>query len=145
MCGLMLPSTTIFVLLLCNDREVLGPWVNGKWLNVVATVIVTVLVVLSITMMVSTLFTSVNVVALLTVLAIAGIGGLVVGLPIGLRRAAAPVSYDIDKRDWRTPRLTLLAPVPTSLARRILLRAVGSYLLVAGTLLIVRIVQLSTS
>jgi Mn2+/Fe2+ NRAMP family transporter len=145
MCGLMLPSTTIFVLLLCNDREVLGPWVNGKWLNVVATIIVTVLVVLSVTMMVSTLFTSVNVVALLTVLAVAGIGGLVVGLPIGLRRAAAPVSYDIDKRDWRTPRLTLLAPVPTSLARRILLRAVGSYLLVAGTLLIVRIVQLATS
>ncbi len=145
MCGLMLPSTTIFVLLLCNDREVLGPWVNGRWLNVVATIIVTILVVLSITMMVSTLFTSVNVVALLSVLAVAAIAGLVVGLPIGLRRAAVRVEYDIDKRDWRTPRLTLLAPLPTSLARRVLLRAVGSYLLVAGTLLIVRIVQLSTS
>jgi NRAMP (natural resistance-associated macrophage protein)-like metal ion transporter len=145
MCGLMLPSTTIFVLLLCNDREVLGPWVNGKWLNVAATVIVSVLVVLSITMMVSTLFTSVNVLALLITLGAIVFVGLVIGLPIGLRRAAVKVEYHVDKRDWRTPRLTLLAPLPTSLARRILLRAVGSYLLVAGTLLVVRIVQLATS
>jgi Mn2+/Fe2+ NRAMP family transporter len=145
MCGLMLPSTTIFVLLLCNDREVLGPWVNGKWLNVAATVIVSVLVVLSITMMVSTLFTSVNVLALLSTLGVIVVIGLVIGLPIGLRRAAVKVEYQIDKRDWRTPRLTLLAPLPTSLARRVLLRAVGSYLLVAGTLLVVRIIQLATS
>ena len=68
MCGLMLPSTTIFVLLLCNDRQVLGPWVNGRLLNVVATIVVTMLVVLSITMMVSTLFTSINVTKLLAVL-----------------------------------------------------------------------------
>ena len=145
MCGLMLPSTTIFVLLLCNDREVLGPWVNTKWLNVVATVVVTVLVVLSVTMMVSTLFTSVNVVRLLTYLGALAAAGLVVGLPIGLRQAQPRATYEIDKRDWRTPRLTLLAPLPTSFARRVLLRAVGSYLLIAGTLLIVRIVQLSTS
>ena len=145
MCGLMLPSTTIFVLLLCNDREVLGPWVNSRWLNVAATIIVTILVVLSVTMMVSTLFTSVNVVMLLVGLTIVAALGLLIGLPIGLRRAVAPVTYDIDKRDWRTPRLTLLAPVPTSFARRMLLRAVGSYLVIAGTLLAVRIIQLSTS
>jgi NRAMP (natural resistance-associated macrophage protein)-like metal ion transporter len=145
MCGLMLPSTTIFVLLLCNDREVLGPWVNGKWMNVAATIIVTMLVVLSVTMMVSTLFTSVNVVDLLGGLSALGVVGLVVGLPIGLRRAAPPVVYDIDKRDWRTPRLTLLAPLPGSNARRLLLRVVGSYLLIAGLLLGVRIIQLATS
>ncbi len=145
MCGLMLPSTTIFVLLLCNDREVLGPWVNGRWLNIVATIIVSLLVVLSVTMMVSTLFTSINVVKLLTYLGILAGVGLVVGLPIGLSRAAAPVEYSIDKRDWRTPRLTLLAPLPTSNARRILLRCVGTYLLVAGALLAVRIIQLATS
>jgi Mn2+/Fe2+ NRAMP family transporter len=145
MCGLMLPSTTIFVLLLCNDREVLGPWVNGRWLNVAATVIVTLLVVLSVTMMVSTLFTSINVVKLLTYLSILAGAGLVVGLPIGLRHAEAVATYDIDKRDWRTPRLTLLAPLPISFARRVLLRAVGSYLIIAGALLVVRIVQLATS
>jgi Mn2+/Fe2+ NRAMP family transporter len=28
--GVLLPSATVFLLLLCNDREVLGPWVNGR-------------------------------------------------------------------------------------------------------------------
>ncbi len=145
MCGLMLPSTTIFVLLLCNDRAVLGPWVNSRWLNALATIIVSILVVLSITMMASTLFSGVHVLSLLGILAaIVGVG-LVVGLPIGLRRAAPPEQYEIDKRDWRTPRLTLLAPPPTSRARRVLLRSVGTYLVVAGVLLIVRIVQMATS
>ncbi len=26
--GVLLPSATVFLLLLCNDREVLGPWVE---------------------------------------------------------------------------------------------------------------------
>ena len=34
--GMLLPSATVFLLLLCNDREVLGPWSNAPWLNVVA-------------------------------------------------------------------------------------------------------------
>jgi len=145
MCGLMLPSTTIFVLLLCNDRQVLGPWVNGRLLNVVATIVVTMLVVLSITMMVSTLFTSINVTKLLAVLGAVALVGLVVGLPIGIWRSSAPEVYDFDKRDWRTPRLTLLAPLPLSTSRRILLRLVATYLAVAGVLLVVRIAQLIAS
>jgi Mn2+/Fe2+ NRAMP family transporter len=145
MCGLMLPSTTIFVLLLCNDREVMGPWVNAKWLNAVASIIVTVLVVLSITMMASTLFTGINVVALLEVLGGLGALGLVVGLPIGLKRSGPVIDYPVDRRDWRTPRLTLVAPLPSSLGRRILLRAIASYLVIAGALLVVRIIQLATS
>ena len=28
--GLLLPSATVFLLLLCNDTEVLGPWVNAR-------------------------------------------------------------------------------------------------------------------
>ena len=34
--GVLLPSATVFLLLFCNDRAVLGPWVNRPWLNVVA-------------------------------------------------------------------------------------------------------------
>jgi Mn2+/Fe2+ NRAMP family transporter len=144
-CGIMLPSTTIIVLLLCNDREVMGPWANSKWLNVVAVIIVTALVVLSLTLMVSTLFTSVDVLRLLEILSVVGAAGLVVGLPIGLRRMQEPKVYDMDKRDWRTPRLTLLQPVPRSRARTILMRTQSTYLFVAAILLVVRVIQLSTS
>jgi len=144
-CGLMLPSTTITVLLLCNDRALMGPWVNAKWLNAIAVIIVTVLIVLSITMMISTLFTSINVIALLEWLASVSVVALIVGLPFGLKKMAPPPTVDMDRRDWRTPRLTLLAPMPTSPARRWLMRGQGTYLAVAGTLLVVRIIQLATS
>lgn len=144
-CGLMLPSTTINVLMLCNDRALMGPWVNSKWLNVAAVTIVATLIVLSITMMVSTLFTGVDVVLLLEALAAVAALGLLVGLPLMLKRQVTVDYGDIDKRDWRTPRLALLEAAPSSRARTYLMRGQSTYLAVAGALLIVRIVQLATS
>ena len=32
--GVLLPSASVFLLLLCNDKAVLGPWANGRKLNV---------------------------------------------------------------------------------------------------------------
>ena len=145
MSGLMLPSTSIIVLLLANDRATLGPWVNPRWLNAVAVVIVGVLVVLSVVMMISTVFPSAPVVGLLEGLGALAVLGLAVGLPIGLRRAGPQPHYDIERLDWRTPRLALLEPPVQSRPRRWLLGANGAYLIVAGTLLVVRIIQLTTS
>ena len=54
--GVLLPSATVFLLLLCNDQAVLGPWVNKPWLNVVASVIVGILVMLSLILAATTLF-----------------------------------------------------------------------------------------
>ncbi len=54
--GLLLPSASVFLLLLCNDREVLGPWVNRAWLNWVAALIVGTLLLLSGILMATTLF-----------------------------------------------------------------------------------------
>ena len=34
--GILLPSASVFLLLLCNDPEVLGPWLNPRWLNILA-------------------------------------------------------------------------------------------------------------
>jgi Mn2+/Fe2+ NRAMP family transporter len=31
--GVLLPSATVFLFLLCNDEAVLGPWVNGRGLT----------------------------------------------------------------------------------------------------------------
>src|SRR6266702_6407803 len=45
--GVLLPSATVFLLLLCNDKEVLGPWVNSRATNVLAVIVVGVLVMLS--------------------------------------------------------------------------------------------------
>ena len=59
--GVLLPSTTVFALLLCNDKEVLGPWVNRRWLNVLASFIVSVLLALSLILIVSTVFPHVDI------------------------------------------------------------------------------------
>jgi Natural resistance-associated macrophage protein-like len=42
--GVLLPSATVFLVLLCNDKAVLGPWTNPGWLNALAALIVGVLV-----------------------------------------------------------------------------------------------------
>ncbi len=55
--GVLLPSASVFLLLLCNDPEVLGPWTNDRWLNVIAGLIIGCLLMLSGTLVVTTLFT----------------------------------------------------------------------------------------
>src|SRR5256886_15738699 len=77
--GIMLPSATVFAVLLCNDRAVLGPWVNRPWLNAVAGAIIGALLVLSLILVISTAFPNVDVTVLLVVLgtvaALALLGG----------------------------------------------------------------------
>src|SRR6202022_5176581 len=54
--GVLLPSATVFLVLLCNDRAVLGPWVNKCRQNIVAGSIVWVLVLLSLALTAATFF-----------------------------------------------------------------------------------------
>ena len=93
--GVLLPSASVFLLLLCNDHAVLGPWANKPWLNAVATVIVGVLLMLSAILVVTTVFPSVNV----TLLLIGLLGALVVGcIAFGISafrsRRASPAADD---------------------------------------------------
>ncbi|MUL77693.1 Nramp family divalent metal transporter [Mycolicibacterium sp. CBMA 226] len=147
--GLLLPSATVFLLLLCNDREVLGPWVNRPWLNAVAGVIVGVLLLLSGILMATTLFKDLNVVAVTEYLA----GGLVLGAGLGLlalrwmsRRqpvvASKPID-DLDRDTWRMPPLALLEPVRWNAGTRLGMIALRSYLVVGAILLVVKAVQIS--
>jgi Mn2+/Fe2+ NRAMP family transporter len=54
--GVLLPSATVFLLLLCNDKPVLGPWVNARWLNYFTGTVIAALVLLSIILTASVLF-----------------------------------------------------------------------------------------
>ena len=58
--GVLLPSATVFLLLLCNDKAVLGPWVNGRTLNVFTAAVVVVLVMLSIILTAAVLFPAIT-------------------------------------------------------------------------------------
>jgi amino acid transporter len=138
----MLPSTTIFVLMLANDREVLGPWTNTRWMNAIATVVIGALIALSITLMVSTLFPSVDVMRLLVDLSVVVGCVLAILVPWTFIHTGPAPTYEIKRADWRMPRLALVTPLPMSRGRRFLLRGVAVYLVVAGVMLVWRMIQL---
>src|SRR4029077_7652137 len=113
--GVLLPSATVFLLLLCNDREVLGPWVNRPWLNAVASVIVGVLIELSLILMASTMFPGIDVTTLFVYLSIAlALGLAAMGGYALAHRGPAEVSLadgeiPREKRHtWTMPPLALL-------------------------------------
>ena len=82
--GILLPSASVFLLLLCNDREVLGPWMNPRWLNVLAVFIIGVLLVLSGTLVISTLFRNVSATKIAAYVAIALIAFAALGNGVAL-------------------------------------------------------------
>jgi len=51
--GVLLPFVLIFVLLLVNDRELMGTYVNSKWYNVVSWITVGVMIALTIAMVIA--------------------------------------------------------------------------------------------
>jgi NRAMP (natural resistance-associated macrophage protein)-like metal ion transporter len=150
LCGILLPMTTLFLLMLCNDREVLGPWANPPWLKAFASIVVGVLILLSLLLTTTTLFPHVDV----TALAAAGAGVLAVVLLVAgvaalrSRRegrgvtvvARAPV---VPKEQWTMPPSTLLSRPRWSPSRHAAMLALGAYMVVALVMLIVKSVQLA--
>ncbi len=147
--GLLLPSASVFLLLLCNDPQVLGPWVNRTWLNVVAGVIVGALLLLSGILMATTLFPDLDVVRTAEYLAVALVALAVVTVAIlrYLQRRSpapppAPKVDEAEKNRWRMPPLTLLEPVTWSAGTKLGMLALRGYLVVGAILLVVKAIQL---
>jgi hypothetical protein len=147
--GVLLPSATVFLLLLCNDRAVLGPWRNPPWLNVLATVIVAVLVLLSLILMATTVFPKINVTELTAV----GAAALAVGLAVfgawtlysgrgGEHVTVIDEGPSVPKAQWTMPQLTFLEPAVWSSGRKAAMLALRVYLVISVALLIVKAVQL---
>jgi len=164
--GVLLPSASLFLLLLCNDPEVLGPWTNARWLNMVAAVIIGLLLVLSGTLVITTLFSGASAPAVVIWLAVALAAGS--GLAFGwlklaatragrrrrgvqARRAAAESGRDrfagltpAERMNWRMPPLALLKPVVWSPATKLAILLLWGYLVVSVLLLAVKAIQLGT-
>ena len=149
--GILLPSASVFLLLLCNDREVLGPWMNPRWLNTVATVIIGVLLVLSGTLVIDTLFSGLN--AARTALWLAAalvLGALIAGAWIRLTRSRRPARpphpratmTEAERMSWRMPPLALLKPVQWSTGTKLAILVLRAYLVISVLLLIVKAVQI---
>jgi Mn2+/Fe2+ NRAMP family transporter len=146
--GVLLPSATVFLLLLCNDREVLGPWANPPWLNAIASVIVAVLVELSLILMASTMFPSIDVTRLFEYLSLGTAAALLVAGAYTLRRrstqpAIASEQEPVERATWTMPPLALLERPVWSPGRKAGMLMLRGYLVVAMALLVVKTVQLA--
>jgi Mn2+/Fe2+ NRAMP family transporter len=147
--GVLLPSASVFLLLLCNDREVLGPWVNGRKINMFTGAVVAILISLSVILTASVLFPQITPRQIIDILASCGAVSLLAAGWALTRRLRAPqparaAAIDRSGRDsWRMPPLALLQRPAMSAGRKVGMSALRLYLAVAMILVIVKIVQLA--
>ncbi|RJQ79053.1 divalent metal cation transporter [Pseudonocardiaceae bacterium YIM PH 21723] len=173
--GVLLPSATVFLVLLCNDRAVLGPWVNTVRQNIMAAVIVWALVLLSLALTAATIFPELQAHTLKLGFAAGGLIGLLGGLLIWVasrvaarRRAvitarqlggldpaevedlAEAVSgkerralSEADRMSWQTPALDSLPRPEFSPLRKAGLLTLRGYLVIAVTLVVIKITELA--
>ncbi|HTX00554.1 MAG TPA: NRAMP family divalent metal transporter [Acidimicrobiales bacterium] len=144
--GILLPSATVFLLLLCNDRAVLGPWVNPRWLNAIALTVVGSLLVLSALLTLTTAFRGLAVAPTATTLA----GVLAVVLTVVALRTRRIRTPRADAQAggagiWTMPPIESLARPTPSRARSLALVTLRCYLGLAVALLVVKAVQVAVA
>jgi Mn2+/Fe2+ NRAMP family transporter len=153
--GVLLPSATVFLLLLCNDRGVLGPWVNSRGLNMFSGAVIAILVMLSTILTASVLFPAISSAQIIAIFA----GGTALTLLAGAYLAwtgrhnkdknkhthVARAEHEpaLDRATWRMPPLALMNRPTLGAGRRIGLSVLRGYLLLASALVVVKVVQLA--
>jgi Mn2+/Fe2+ NRAMP family transporter len=148
--GVLLPSATVFLLLLSNDKAVLGPWVNSRTMNLFTGAVVAALVMLSVILTASVLFPDLDAKWIIGVLGGGAMLAIVTALVVNLHGsgersrsiARQPSAHDIDT--WRMPPLDRLPPARLSTISRIWMIVLRGYLVVAAGLVLFRIFELAT-
>lgn len=143
--GILLPSTLVLLLILCNDKHLLGPLTNGMWLNAAALIAVAVVLGLSTLLTLTTVLPSLNIVATASVT----VGGLAAGAA-ALWRTRSPgrpamCADDLtpwQRRTWSSPTLELVKPATPTRARMLALGLLRVYLLVIVGLLLLKLAGL---
>ena len=137
--GVLLPSAAVLLLLLANDREVLGPWTNPPWLNLVAGGAVGILIEMSALLALVTLFPGLSVER-----AAAGLtAALVVSLAwlwLARSRSAADrfEGTPWQLATWTMPPIETLSPPAPSRTRSLGLAALRCYLVLAAVLVVAK-------
>lgn len=154
--GVLLPSATVFLVLLCNDRAVMGPWSNTLRQNIVAWTIVWSLVLLSLALTATTFFPNLSTITIEIGLAAGAVLGVVGGAAVMvagrryrrdthdtalLTRAERRAVREQRRANWHTPNLSTLDRPVMSPVRRAGLFTLRGYLVLAVVLVVVKLVE----
>jgi Mn2+/Fe2+ NRAMP family transporter len=143
MAGVLLPSASVFLLLLCNDKAVLGPWVNGRRTNMFTATVLGVLVMLSVILTASVLFPGITADQIVGIMVVCAVAGLCAASYAVRHRGPAVAIDRTGAEDWRMPPLADLGKAELSAGKRIGMGALRSYLVISAVLVIVKVVELT--
>jgi Mn2+/Fe2+ NRAMP family transporter len=164
--GILLPSTLVFLVLLANDKGVLGPWTNSLAQNWVSGVLVWAVTTFSLAPLVTTFFPNVTLTQCLYAFIVCTAAGLAAGAVLWWLRPSRrkPVSTAPDgnqrppgmsrhewreilrtrRAAWRTPRLETLQRPAVSIQRKIGLLTLRGYMIFAIVIMAIKLVQVTT-
>lgn len=165
--GILLPSALVFLILLANDKPILGPWTNNRTQNWTGGLIAWVVLTFSLAPLVTTFWPVITLkqsvwgLAACTVL---GIAAAVLLLrrrpgrdeaaandpgsnrrPPGMERAQWRAELRERRAAWRTPRIDTLERPALSMARRIGLLTLRGYIVFAIVIMVIKLVQVTTA
>jgi Mn2+/Fe2+ NRAMP family transporter len=144
--GVLLPAAAVFLLMLCNDRAVLGPWVNRRGTNMFTSAVIALLVAMSIVLTASVLDPGITERQILSIVLGCAVASVAGGGWVLIRSLRVHSSVEVERRDretWRMPPLNVLTKPVMSTGRKVALTVLRSYLAIAMVLVIVRLVQMA--
>jgi Mn2+/Fe2+ NRAMP family transporter len=141
--GILLPVALVLLLMLCNDRELVGPLTNPRWLNAIAVAAVTLILALVTMLTITTVIRGASVLdaALVTgaVFAVCGAALAATFRGVHVPRPAAKAMTLWQRRTWSSPMLELVPAAPATRARLLTLVLLRVYTLVMLALLAARL------
>ncbi len=164
--GILLPSALVFLILLANDKPILGPWTNSRTQNWIGGLIAWIVLTFSLAPLVTTFWPVITLkqsiwgLAACTVLGIAAAALLVRRRP-GRDEEAAADDPGSNKRPpgmdraqwhqelrerrvaWRTPSIDTLQRPGLSTARRIGLLTLRAYIVFAVVIMAIKLIQVT--
>jgi Mn2+/Fe2+ NRAMP family transporter len=165
--GILLPSALVFLILLANDKPVLGPWSNSTTQNWICGIIAWIVLTFSLAPLVTTFWPVITLKQSFSGLAVCTALGVVAAVLLLRRRDSRNESFadasDSNRRPpemdraawretlrerriaWRTPRIDTLQRPVMSMARRIGLLSLRGYIIFAVVIMVIKLVQVTTA
>ena len=141
--GILLPSTLVLLLILCNDKQLLGPLTNGRRLNAAAILAVAVVLALSTLLTITTVFNDVKMgIALAATTALLLAAGLALATSHIRNRPPTPPASPLtpwQRQTWSAPTLELVKPPTPTQPRLLTLALLRGYIILIVVLLLLKL------